>query len=146
MKKALCFILAAALCLSMGVSGLAAAEQTDPAAAYEQIMAAEHMPLEDAWALLGPAETDDGDIAALQQQMEQLMRCQGRFIQTSSDTKNTYTADVAFYLSGGEIYCSVDYSNYGGTLDDGQVLPSDEEGYLFVSHPQGTFYSQTHEF
>ena len=70
---------------------------------------------------------------------------EGLFIQEGRSSKGkVYTATVEFYLNKGIPYCSIDYTNYGGTLQDASVEYTEESG--FFSHPKGKFYSSIHDF
>ena len=43
--------------------------------------------------------------------------------------------------------CSVDYDNYSGDLSEAPAEPlADDPDYLFVTRPEGTFFSKTHSF
>lgn len=70
---------------------------------------------------------------------------EGLFIQEGHSSKGkVYTATVEFYLNKGVPYCSIDYTNYGGTLQDAPIEYAEETG--FCSHPEGRFYSSIHDF
>ena len=142
-KKAVSILLILLLCWPALAEGGADRE------AYEAVMAAEHITLEEALAQLEGVESEDGEVLALRQDLTDLAACQGRFIQQNKyeDTEKVYTADVEFYLEEGTVYAHVDYTNYAGTLDDGSVERAEEGGeYLFVSRPEGEFYGNTQQF
>ena len=142
-KKAVSILLILLLCWPALAEGGADRE------AYEAVMAAEHITLEEALAQLEGVESEDGEVLALRQDLTDLAACQGRFIQQNKyeDTEKVYTADVEFYLEEGTVYAHVDYTNYAGTLDYGSVERAEEGGeYLFVSRPEGEFYGNTQQF
>lgn len=71
------------------------------------------------------------------QEEEELRSCEGLYVQEHDDQSKVYTADLTFYYKDGVPFCSVDYNNFLGTLDDAPVERTDEDGYLFKSEPMG---------
>jgi hypothetical protein len=113
---------------------------------YDSIMAEDHISADTAYEQLTAVETTDPEIQSLINTLAQLKSCSGHFIQTPQDTDKIYSADVEFYLSSGTIYCTPNYTNYMGELEDGVVQPTEKEDFLFKSFPQGQFYSRTQDF
>ena len=55
--------------------------------------------------------------------------------------------DRQFSLKKGTVMCSVDYDNYSGDLSEAPAEPlADDPDCLFVTRPEGTFFSKTHSF
>lgn len=121
-------------------------EDNEGAVVYDELMKETHVDINTAYERLVAVAESDGEISEFVQTLAELKNCQGRFLQESEETDNTYTADVEFYLSNGEIWATVDYTNYSGELGDGIVQTSREDGYLFESFPKGTFYGSEHDF
>lgn len=120
-----------------------------PEALYEQILSSEEMPLAEALNLLSGITTENADILSLREELQELQKCEGIFIQKKDEnsTKNTYSATVSFSLKKGTVMCSVDYDNYSGDLSEAPAEPlADDPDYLFVTRPEGTFFSKTHSF
>lgn len=117
--------------------------------AYEQILAADHISLAEAREQIGDVEVQGEEAQAFCQQMADLESCAGRFIQDKGENSSpdrTYTADVEFYYQKGAPYLTVRYTNYAGELSDAPVEPTEEEGYLFVAHPEGKLFSRQQAF
>ena len=109
----------------------------------------EEMPLAEALNLLSGITTENADILSLREELQELQKCEGIFIQKKDEnsTKNTYSATVSFSLKKGTVMCSVDYDNYSGDLSEAPAEPlADDPDYLFVTRPEGTFFSKTHSF
>ena len=87
-----------------------------------------------------------GTQSDFQKKIDLLYNCTGRFVQQSENSGNKYTADVSFYLSKGDIYCSIDYSGYMGEIADGIVQGSSKDGYFFESFPKGDLYGREQDF
>jgi len=113
---------------------------------FAQIIEADHIEIADAYNLLNDVETLSEDENALCQTLSLLKDCSGRFVQQSEETGNRYTADVAFYLVKGEIYCSIEYTGYMGEISDGIVSESQMDGYSFEAFPKGNFYGREQDF
>ena len=113
---------------------------------FTLIIEAEHIELDDAYNQLNGIEYLSEDENALFQKLSLLKNCSGRFVQESENTGNRYTADVAFYLADGEIYCTIDYTGYMGEISDGLVSESQQDGYSFESFPKGDLYGKEQDF
>ena len=96
-----------------------------PEALYEQILSSEEMPLAEALNLLSGITTENADILSLREELQELQKCEGIFIQKKDEnsTKNTYSATVSFSLKKGTVMCSVDYDNYSGDLSEAPAEP-----------------------
>lgn len=115
---------------------------------YNNIVNSDHILLEDAYSQISSIEERDNETDSLYQELTALMACQGLYIQAQdeSSTGKTYTANIEFYLKKGQPYCSIDYTNYMGTIQDAPVEKTLEEGYLFISRPTGTLFGNTQNF
>ena len=117
----------------------------DETASFEEIMSSDHMAVDEAYAQLKDVSTDDAKQAEFIQKLKDLKDCSGKFANTT-ESGNRYSADVAFYLSSGKIYCTVTYTGYRGEIKDGEVTDSEEDGYLFESEPKGDLYGNEQDF
>ena len=114
--------------------------------AYEEVMAAEEMNLQDAYEKLKDLSFADQEKSNFVEQLKQLNDCSGGFVQVSEDTGNRYAADVSFYLTSGEINCSIEYSGYMGTIRDGKVTKTKEDEYLFETSTIGDLFTRQQDF
>ena len=112
---------------------------------YKEIMTSENLSVDEAYEQLKNSSSTDPEQTAFIQRLKDLKDCSGKFANTT-DRGNVYSADVSFYLSGGEIFSSVTYSGYMGEIGDGEVTDSDEEGYLFEAEPEGNLYGNKQDF
>lgn len=113
---------------------------------FAQITDAEYIELSDAYNQLNNIDGLTKDAESLYQKLGLLKNCSGRFVQQSDDSSNRYTADVAFYLVKGEIFCSIDYSGYIGEISDGRVFEAKQNGYYFEAFPKGDLYGREQDF
>ena len=104
---------------------------------YQDVVSADRIDIGTAYMQLKDLPLDDADALAFVNTLGQLVSCQGRYLQISESTSNIYTADVSFYVSHGDVWCSINYTNYRGTIADGQVSISTDEAYWFEVTPQG---------
>ncbi|MBP3872698.1 MAG: hypothetical protein J6E32_03185, partial [Lachnospiraceae bacterium] len=117
----------------------------DGSALFEEIMSSERMPADEAYEQLKDVSTADAKQAEFIRKLKDLKDCSGKFANTT-ESGNRYSADVAFYLSAGKIYCTVTYTGYRGEIKDGEVTDSEEDGYLFESEPKGDLYGNEQDF
>lgn len=113
---------------------------------FAQIVKSERIDLDEAYNLLNSIDTLGEDEASLYKTLSELKNCSGRFVELSEETGDRYTADVAFYLAYGEIYCSIDYTGYMGKISDGLVSKSQQNGYSFEAFPKGDLYGKEQDF
>lgn len=138
-------LLSLCVALMLVCSCTALSESQSEAELLEYISAAERMPLAEALKLVRGRAFEDPQLAELSQTCEALALREGLFIQEGRSAKGkVYTATVEFYLNKGAPYCSVDYTNYGGTISDAPVEYAEDGG--LVTHPEGQFFSRTHTF
>lgn len=121
---------------------------TDESAAdiLAQLLKEEHIDLTDACTQFEKTDSLSEEESAFYQNLCLLKNCSGRFVQQSEDSGNRYTADVAFYLSNGDICCSIDYTGYMGKIADGMVQESSKDGYSFEAFPNGDLYGREQNF
>lgn len=119
--------------------------QSSNPASYSEIMASDHISVDDAYEQLKDNSSPDPIQAEFTKKLKDLKECSGKFANTT-ERGNVYSADVSFYLSGGKIYSSATYSGYMGEIGDGEVRDSKEEGYLFESEPKGNLYGNEQDF
>lgn len=112
---------------------------------YKEVMAADHMPVEEAYEKLKDSETSSAEQEAFVQKLKDLKDCSGKFANTG-ESGNRYSADVAFYLSYGEVYNTTSYTGYRGEIKDGAVSETKEAGYLFQSEPKGDLFGTEQDF
>lgn len=112
---------------------------------YEEVCAAENMPVQEAYEKLGNCTSANAEQTAFIQKLKDLMDCSGKFAY-ASERGDVYSADVSFYLSSGDVYGSVSYSGYMGEIKDGLVSDTTEAGYLFESDPKGDLYGNEQDF
>ena len=117
----------------------------DGTASFEEIMSSDHISAEEAYAQLKDVSTADAKQTEFVRKLKDLKDCSGKFANTT-ESGNRYSADVAFYLSSGKIYCTVTYTGYRGEIKDGEVTDSEEDGYLFESEPKGDLYGNEQDF
>lgn len=118
----------------------------DGTAVYRSVMEEEYIDIDAAYEELSGLVFSDADADAFVQKLEDLKKCEGRFLQESESTGNRYTADVSFYLQKGDVYFSMPYSGYMGTIADGAVKPSEDRDYLYESATTGEHYGQEQQF
>ena len=111
-----------------------------------QLSKEEHVDLDDACALFEKKDSLSTEESIFYSKLCLLRNCSGRFVQQSEDSGNRYTADVAFYLSNGDIYCSVAYTGYMGEIADGKVRDSTQGDYYFEAFPKGNLYGREQDF
>lgn len=111
-----------------------------------QLLKEEHIDLTDACMQFEKTDSLSEEESAFYQNLCLLKNCSGRFVQKSEDSGNRYTADVAFYLSNGDIYCSVAYTGYMGEIADGKVRDGVQEDYYFEAYPKGDLYGREQDF
>lgn len=112
---------------------------------YKEVTAADHMPVEEAYEKLKDTETSSAEQEAFVQKLKDLIDCSGKFANTG-ESGNRYSADVAFYLSSGEVYNTTSYTGYRGEIKDGAVSETKEAGYLFQSEPKGDLFGTEQDF
>ena len=112
---------------------------------YEEVCAAENMPVQEAYEKLGNCTSANAEQTAFIQKLKDLMDCSGKFAY-ASERGDVYSADVSFYLSSGDVYGSVSYSGYMGEIKDGLVSDTTEAGYLFESDPKGDLCGNEQDF
>lgn len=141
-------LMAALLLLSglLFLSGCGSQSGASAEKAYNDVVSAEKITLEDALGLLKDQTLTNAEQKNFVQMLENLNRCSGGFVQTSEDSKDRYGATVAFYLTLGSVRCTVTYDNYMGDIDDGDVVKSSEKGYLFESEPKGDLFGREQDF
>lgn len=111
-----------------------------------QLSKEEHIDLTDACTQFEKTDSLSEEESAFYQKLCLLKNCSGRFVQQSEDSGNRYTADVAFYLSSGDICCSIDYTGYMGKIADGMVQEGSKDGYSFEAFPKGDLYGREQNF
>ena len=131
----LCMIL-----LFLGASSVFA-EMRHEADPLEAIWAEERLPLGKVLELLSGEAGQTPQGTALRQTCEALSMREGLFVQEGRSSKGkVYTATVSFYLQKGVPYCSVEYTNFGGTLSDAPVEYTEDGAY--TTYPVGEFYGR----
>lgn len=68
---------------------------------------------------------------------EEILKCEGRYVQRSEDSSDTYGAELSFYEKDGNVYANIEYSGFIGTIQDGVVEDSTDSEYLYEMHPKG---------
>ena len=72
----------------------------------------------------------------LKEDLEKLLACDGRFTQLGNYGK--YYADITFYISAGNIMMQINYTNYDGSIFDGQVLHAEDNSeYWWIVNTVG---------
>ena len=139
-------LLAAVLSVLVLLSGCGGQSSAAAEKAYNDVISAEKITLEDALDLLKDQTFADTEQKDFVQMLEDLNRCSGGFVQTSEVNEDRYGATVEFYLVSGEVKCTVTYDNYMGEIDEGDVVKSSAKGYLFESEPKGDLFGREQEF
>ena len=129
-----------------GCGGNSANDTSAFADKYQDVMTAERIDVREAYDLLKDCDPADSEARTFVQQLEALIQCSGGFVQVSEKSGDRYGADVSFYLASGDIRCSVDYSGYMGTINDGDVVETQEDGYRFESSPEGDLFGRSQAF
>lgn len=113
---------------------------------YSEVMNQDHISIESANQLLSQFEYDKGAMGDMVRQIAELKDCSGAFVQTSEETGNRYSAKVSFYLEKGEVYSSIEYSGFIGTIGNGKVEKSTDKDYLYQSEPKGDLAGREMDF
>ena len=115
-------------------------------ASFSKVRESDRITVDEAYELVKDATPSTKEDEDLLNQIEDLKKCSGRFLQQEEGSGNRYTADVEFYLSKGEVFCTVDYTDYMGELSDGKVQKTEQNGYMFESFPKGKYISREQDF
>ena len=138
-------ILAICIALFLVLPSASFADLQSEAELWNIICTNEQIPLSEMIEMLDAKSFQTTQLTELSRICEGLSAREGLFIQDGRSSKGkAYTATVEFYFNKGVPYCSVNYTNYGGTLSDAPVEYTEEAG--FFSHPEGQFYSSIHAF
>ena len=121
-------------------------EAQEAYATYESVISADRIDVGSAYIQLSGLPLENAEALAFIDTLGQLVSCEGRYLQISESTGNTYTADISFYMSQGNVWCSIQYNGYRGTIADGQVSICSDGEYWFEVTPKGDLNGKEHEF
>ena len=108
----------------------------------------EQIAIEDAYRELASSSSKTAEDSEMQAKLHDLLLCSGSYIQEKKyETSKTYTADLSFFLQDEDIVCDIAYTGFLGEIEDGTVISSENEEYLFEVDTTGylTFDAITHE-
>ena len=92
--------------------------------------------VQDAYDLVHDFDSTDENFMRLKEDLEKLLACDGRFTQLGNYGK--YYADITFYISAGNIMMQINYTNYDGSIFDGQVLHAEDNSeYWWIVNTVG---------
>ena len=103
----------------------------------------EFITAQNAYDMINKYDSIYSEFQTLKANLEYLLACEGTFYQKSA--YRIYEANIDIYLSYGEYFLSIDYTNYVGTIPNCPLSAADSEVYRFTANPVGSA-SSAHRF
>ncbi len=111
-----------------------------------RVSSLEYISIDDAIGIFSQNEILEGNAEDYCVRLKKIKNCSGKFVYQSQSSANRYIADVSFYLSYGDVFCSIDYTGYMGEIQDGKVSETTRDSFWFESFPKGDYYGREHAF